>query len=234
MADNFNLFKKNGGIFLTPPAQLKKKIRKIRAFIFDWDGVFSDSRKTGKGNDSYFLEVDSMGLNMLRFSNWLSRKQVQPFTAVVSGEDTETARYFLQREKFNAGYFKVKDKKIALADFCHRYNVDPSEVAFVFDDILDLSIAEKAGLSICVNRKANPLFVEYVKKNKLADYITGNESGQYPLREATELLMALAGNFNEVIHERVEHGEVYKKYISERNNAQVIFYTAKNEMIVKL
>src|SRR5436853_3976192 len=43
------------------------------------------------------------------------------------------------------------------------------------------------GIRILVNRKTAPLFIKYVKENKLADYITGAESGKFPVREGCEL-----------------------------------------------
>ncbi|MBC7863172.1 MAG: phosphatase [Bacteroidia bacterium] len=226
-------FKKSGGIFLTPTADLEKKVKKIKAYIFDWDGVFNDSSKTGSG-ESYFTEVDSMGLNMLRFSNWLLNKEKMPLTAVISGEETNAAKVFVKREHFTAAYFKAKDKKTALTHFCEKHNLKPAEIAFVFDDILDLSIAERVGVRILVKRNANPLFTEYVKKNKLADYITGTECGNFCLREAAELLIGLSGNFDKVIKERTTFSKKYTSYIHERNSLSSEFFLLKENKITTL
>lgn len=232
MAD-LSLFEKNGGIFLTPVEELQRRMVLVRAFVFDWDGVFTDSRKSGPGQ-SYFMEVDSMGINLLRYSTWLAREKQLPYTAVMSGEDNETAKFFMQREHFDAGYFKAKDKKIALEHFTSAHKIDPHHIAFVFDDVLDLSVAEAAGLRICVNRKSNPLFIDYVKKNRLADYITGEECGGFPLREACELMTGLNGNFNEVLRDRIAYDGDYAEYLAARNKAETAFYSLANNQLAVL
>jgi 3-deoxy-D-manno-octulosonate 8-phosphate phosphatase (KDO 8-P phosphatase) len=224
------IFKKNGGRFLTPPESLERKVKKLGGFIFDWDGVFNDSGKRAD-NESYFTEVDSMGMNMLRFSNWiLNKKHLAPF-AVMSGEDNYSAKFFATREHFNSIYFKAKNKKVALEDFCHKANLKFSEIGFVFDDILDLSISERAGVRIFIPRKANPLLTEYVIKNKLADYITSCESGNFALREAQELLIGLAGNYDKVLNERIAHSKLYEEYLKARQLVETHYYVLKGNVI---
>ncbi len=226
-------FVKVGGTFLTGIPELKTKMQDIRAFLFDWDGVFNDSRKTGKG-ESYFTEVDSMGLNMLRFSNYLLRNKQLSVMAVMSGEDNKAAEIFLKREHFDSCYFKAKDKKFALDHFMEKFGLEVNEIAFVFDDILDLSVAKLAGVRICVNRKANPLFLEYVRKNKLADYITATECGNFALREACELMTGLNDNYDHVLQERIAYSEEYLEYLDAREKRKTSFYSAKDNKITHL
>jgi 3-deoxy-D-manno-octulosonate 8-phosphate phosphatase (KDO 8-P phosphatase) len=225
-----SIFKKNGGVFLTPASVLEKKAKKIRAFIFDWDGVFNDSSKRGDAG-SYFTEADSMGTNMLRFSAWMHHKEKMPFCAIISGEENASAKFFAGREHFNAAYFKAKDKKTALAHFCAKHKLKFSEIAFVFDDVLDISIAERVGVRIFVKRSANPLFNEYVKKNKLADYITAAECGSFCVREACELLIGLNGNFDKTMKERNLYAGLYTSYITERNALPSELYSVKGNKI---
>ena len=100
-----------GAEFLISAEEIVKKHTEIKAFIFDWDGVFNTGEKLGSGSSS-FTEIDSMGTNMLRFSYYLQNKQ-NPITAIISGERNESAFYFSEREHFNSSYFKVLHKKIA-------------------------------------------------------------------------------------------------------------------------
>ena len=67
--------------FLHEPAELQRRARKVRAVLFDWDGVFNDGWKDLDGG-SPFSEVGSMGVNMLRFALWL-RNGVNPPSAVI-------------------------------------------------------------------------------------------------------------------------------------------------------
>ena len=59
-----------GGEFVASPRDLQHRLQNIRAFIFDWDGVFNNGAKTGAGG-SGFDEADAMGTNLLRFGFWL-------------------------------------------------------------------------------------------------------------------------------------------------------------------
>src|SRR6185312_9555036 len=132
------------GRFLMPLELIQARLFKIKAFVFDWDGVFNNGAKDENGS-SPFSEVDSMGVNMLRFNYYLRMGHV-PLTIVLSGEKNKAAFTLSNREHFNANYYNIKDKKKALTHICDTFHVKPHEIVFVFDDILDLSMAELCGL----------------------------------------------------------------------------------------
>jgi len=225
-------FVKTGGKFLTPAPKIAQKLKGIKAFVFDWDGVFNNGQKDEKGT-SLFNEIDSMGTNLLRFAYYTNNQQL-PLTAVISGERNSAAFYWSEREHFTDCYYKFPRKTDALEHFCSKHNIKPSEIAFVFDDVLDLSLAAVVGIRIFIARKANPLFNDYVAKNKLADYITGNESGNFSVREACELMIGLQGLYDKVITERMVFSPGYKKYIDLRNIIPTSFYTKQNDSVVEL
>ncbi len=219
-----------GAEFLLSAEEIATKYKHIKAFIFDWDGVYNKGEKLAGGSSS-FNEIDSMGTNMLRFSYYLQNKK-QPFIAVISGEKNESAFYFSKREHFNASYFKVLHKKIALQHFCTQHHLKPSEICFFFDDILDLDVAGEVGLRILIHRKATTLFTQYIKKNKLADYITASYSGDFAVREACEMLMSVSGMFDETLWRRINYDETYQTFITERNIPVTEFYTCRDEKII--
>ncbi len=226
-------FTKQGGQFITPFSTLKKRAALIRAFIFDWDGVFNDARKTGE-SQSYFTEIDSMGTNLLRFSHWMKNNYQLPLTAVISGEQNDAAKFFLSREHFHAGYFQAKNKRIAFDHFCAQHNLQPKEIAFIFDDVLDMSVAAEAGVRICVYRKSNPLMNDFLLRNNLVDYFTANSGANNAVRESMELLMALNGNSEEVFASRMKYDKTYNSYISARNGSETVFYSSKEDFIRKM
>jgi 3-deoxy-D-manno-octulosonate 8-phosphate phosphatase (KDO 8-P phosphatase) len=224
-----SIFKEAGGEFVTPFHSFKEKVDGIKAFIFDWDGVFNDGYKDHQAS-SNFSEVDAMGTNLLRFSRWLDKK-VMPFTAIMSGERNQLSFQFTIREHFHQAYFKVVNKKFAFEHFLKAHDLSASEVAFVFDDVLDLSIASVAGLRLMVNRASNPLFKKYVVDNKLADYVTGAHSGQFAVREICELLMGATGNFNQVVENRFRFSDDYQKYLDERQLIETGYFSWKDNLI---
>jgi 3-deoxy-D-manno-octulosonate 8-phosphate phosphatase (KDO 8-P phosphatase) len=218
-----------GGKFITPINDIKNKLSRIKAYIFDWDGVFNNGEKSADGS-STFSEVDSMGTNLLRYSHFMKSKKL-PLAAVISGEKNESAFYFCKRECFDYSFYKVATKINALNFICEKENIKPSEVAYFFDDVLDLSMAEVCGVRILVNQKTNPLFANYCIKNNLVDYLTASQGGQFAVREAAELLIALNENFNEVITNRKNSTADYKMYIEKRRTVNTKFFTVIDDKI---
>jgi 3-deoxy-D-manno-octulosonate 8-phosphate phosphatase (KDO 8-P phosphatase) len=219
------------GNFISPERKIKDKLKHIKAIIFDWDGIFNNGQKSAESG-SIFSEVDSMGTNLLRYSLSLKNGKI-PVTAVISGEKNKTAFYFCGRESFNSSYFKFPNKIIAFKHFCETNNLKASEVMFVFDDVLDLPIAETCGLRILVDQKANPAFVNYCIKHKMVDYITANKGGDHAVRETCELLISLNGNFDEVITTRKDYDKKYLFYIEDRRRTITKFFTLNNGKIVE-
>lgn len=224
------VFTQAGGTFCIPYAEFQSKLSHIKAFIFDWDGVFNDGTKDNQGS-SDFSEVDSMGTNLLRLSRWLLKKEM-PFCAVMSGEKNQISFQYTKREHFHQGYFKILHKTLALDHFLAAHSLRASEVAFVFDDVLDLSVAARAGLRIMVGRTANPLFRQYVIDRKLTDYITGHD--QFAVRETCELLIGAAGNFEATINARSAFSSEYRQYLQERQQITTEYFTLEKEEIQRV
>jgi 3-deoxy-D-manno-octulosonate 8-phosphate phosphatase (KDO 8-P phosphatase) len=224
------IFTELGAVFCNSASDISTRLKGIKAFVFDWDGVFNNASKNAD-KSSNFNEADSMGTNMLRFSYFLIHHKT-PAMAIISGERNEMAFYFSGREHFHTSYYKIPDKMIALKHFCEKQGLRPNEIAYFFDDVLDLSIASVAGLRIMINRKANPLLKNYVLNHALADYITAHESGDFAIREACEMLMGLNGNYNNCLDERKDFSEIYKNYLHQRQSVQTEYFTLQDSKIV--
>jgi 3-deoxy-D-manno-octulosonate 8-phosphate phosphatase (KDO 8-P phosphatase) len=222
MTEIENLYAVLGGRFVSPETEIRRKLQKIKAFVFDWDGVFNSGQKTSTIGSS-FSEVDSMGINLLRFS-WFLRYGEMPVTAIISGEKNETAFYFSEREGFQYSFYKVPHKKAALDLLCEREQLTPDSVAYFFDDVLDIPIAQQCGIRILVNQRSAPLFLSYCLKHHLADYLTAAQGGQNAVREGAELLTGLNDNFNEVIQGRISNSEQYREYLALRKATKTQFF----------
>ena len=221
------LFTEIGGQFITPEASLIEKLKHIKAFVFDWDGVFTDASKDHL-LQSRFNEADSMGTNLLRFSYYLNHHHI-PITAIISGEKNSAAFTFIDREKFHASYAKFANKLDAANHLCETFKIELNEICFVFDDVLDLSLAEICGLRFFIPRASSPLFNEYVIRHQLADYVTGSTSGSFAVREVCELLIGLNGNFNDVITERKNFSNTYTTYLTQRKKTTPVYYTTQTD-----
>lgn len=221
------IFTELGGTFCRPFAEFKNRLANIKAYIFDWDGVFNDGVKTDQG--SPFSEVDAMGTNMLRFGHWLKNGSL-PALAIITGEDNPAAKLLSQREHFQALYFKSNNKLLTFEHFLNSNNLKAHEVAFVYDDVLDLGVAEKCGLRFLVKHKANPLFQSYANKNEIVDYITASDD--HAVREVCELILGASGIYDEAIQKRSQFDETYQKYLNERNKVSTAIYSTKENKII--
>lgn len=229
MKDLEALFTEQGGYFATRPDVLSQKLDKIQVYIFDWDGVFNDGRKSASSS-SDFSESVSMGINMLRFSTYL-KQGFNPKIYIVTGEQNPTSIHLASREYFDGVFFKIKNKVEALDHIKSMHSIQNENLGFFYDDILDLSIASVVGFRGMIKNSAAPLFAEYVKAHSLADYITSNSGGQNGLREACELVIGLNQNFEETVRQRVEFSSTYQNYLEQRSSINTSFFTVTDGSI---
>jgi 3-deoxy-D-manno-octulosonate 8-phosphate phosphatase (KDO 8-P phosphatase) len=220
------------GTFIAPPEQIAGKLYGIKAFVFDWDGVFNAGWKDEQGS-SPFNEVDSMGTNMLRFNHYI-RNGSNPVAAIITGERNKAALAFAQREHFQSVYCGIKFKADALKHLCIAHNLELHEVAFMFDDVLDFSAAALCGLRIMVNRACNPLLIDHALQNGLVDYLTEGDGAHYAVRETTELLTSLSGVFTETMNGRSSFTQQYQDYFYQRNAQQTLLYTVDKNQIIPI
>jgi 3-deoxy-D-manno-octulosonate 8-phosphate phosphatase (KDO 8-P phosphatase) len=218
------------GEFISSPTTLKQKLKQIKAFVFDWDGVFNDGRKNFEGH-SGFSETDSMGVNMMRFSHFLLNKQL-PITAIITGENNQLAFSFAKRENLHYVYYKSGNKEKALMHLCEKHKISPADILFVFDDVLDFSVAKLAGVRFMIGRTANPLLYEFAADNRLVDYISLHNGNNNGVREISEIVMSMANNFDVAIELRMKYSDAYKDYLTLRNKTATEFFTTKDNGII--
>ena len=225
-------FEKMGGEFVSSPFFIKEKLHHIKAIVCDWDGVFHSAYKDESGS-SLFSECDSMGMNMLRFGLYLEHDKNIPFTAIITGENNKTAFHWGKREHLEGVFFKIKNKVELLPYLKEEFGISPGEILFVFDDILDLSLAKECGLRMLITKKANPYFIQYCIKQKLCDYVTGCSGEEHAIREVSELCLNLLGRFEETIDKRMEFNGDYQPYIQGRNEIETKICTLKEGKVVE-
>ena len=220
-----------GGRFITPPTEIAGRLKTIKAYVFDWDGVFNSAEKSSS-KGSTFNEVDSMSVNLLRFAHYL-RTGTMPVTLVISGEKNETAFFYSERENFRYSFYKIPHKREALDFLCASENLDPKEVCYFFDDVLDVPIAARCGLRLQVNQRSNPLFLDYCVSRGLTDYLSSARGGDFAIREMVEMLLGVSGQFDQVIDARVNNAPEYQRYISERRRVTPRFFTLRDGQITE-
>jgi 3-deoxy-D-manno-octulosonate 8-phosphate phosphatase (KDO 8-P phosphatase) len=204
------------GKFANGFEDFQNRLLKVKALVFDWDGVFNRGEKTGASH-SGFSEADSMGINLLRFAFWLHHGKQLPVCAIVSGAGNEMAKYYAEREHFHAVLTGVRQKGEAMARLQQQFGFSNDETAFFFDDIIDLPAAPYCGVRIYFPHAGTPLTNRYVEVHKLFDYMPGCSAGNLGIREVCELMMQALGRFDEVVEARIRFSGPYGEYLLKRD-----------------
>jgi 3-deoxy-D-manno-octulosonate 8-phosphate phosphatase (KDO 8-P phosphatase) len=222
------VFSKLGGTFVTPIGTLVERMRTIRGFVSDWDGVFNQGAK-GEGAESTFSEPDSMGMNLLRYALWRPHREL-PIAALITGAENPTARNFALREHFHAIYYGARNKTAAIEALCRAHRVSSEHLVCIFDDVNDLGMAFACGIRVYVQRTASPLLRDYVVRQGLCDYVTAHSPERHAVREVCELLLGLLGAFDAVVASRVAWDRDYAGYFAARqaHATEFIDLTAKD------
>lgn len=197
-----------------PEPELLRRLARTKAVLFDWDGVFNDGFKDADGG-SPFSEVGSMGVNLLRFALWLRNGHL-PKAAVITGQHNPCAERFAQRERLHGVYMGFTNKPEAFDAFLAKHGLQADEVAFFFDDVLDLPVAARCGLRVMIGSPVTTWLVEQAITRGEVDLVTANSGGNNGLREATDAVLALLANGAGVIDHRVKYSDTYQRYLGER------------------
>ncbi|MEZ4760760.1 MAG: hypothetical protein R2810_13355 [Flavobacteriales bacterium] len=208
-------FKERGASFLKQPDVLQRQLFNVKALLFDWDGVFNEGFKDEQGG-SPFSEVDSMGVNMLRFGLWRTLGKLPP-TAIITGQHNHLAQAFAEREHLDRVYMGFANKPAAFDAFLGDHGLQDRDVAFFFDDILDLPVARRCSLRILIGHQASPMMELYARDHNDADYVTASSGGDHGVREGCELMLALWSRWDEVVDNRLAWSDTYQRYLTERN-----------------
>ena len=195
-------------------SELISRLSNIKAWLFDWDGIFNDGHKEIEVNSS-FSERDSMGINMLRFAHFLRTGQ-QPFCAIVTGATNKTARYLAEREHFHAIIPGALYKRDVVEILLDHWNIRPNEAAYFFDDILDLNVCEIVGLRVQVQYPSSQALNDFVIDNRLADVVSRTSGQNHAVRQICDYFISVMNQADDVISGRMHVDERYQNYFNSR------------------
>lgn len=175
--------------------QVLEKAKKIKAIIFDVDGVLTDGG----------IIYDNSGMEYKRFNVKDGQiikhlKKANLLSGVITGRDSQVVRNRCEELKIDFHYHGVERKVEVFREVLSKYGLDKSEVAYVGDDINDLPILTKCGLS------ATPADGHKTVKEHV-DYITDSPGGQGVLRELSDIILQSQGLYENIINDLISDGD---------------------------
>ena len=145
--------------------------------ITDIDGVWTDGGMyyDNTGNEwKKFNTSDSAGV---LFCQKLNRPVV-----IITGENTDIVKRRAEKLKIKHLFMGVKDKLPVAAELCKKLGIDLKEVAYIGDDINDLTLLKAVGISAA---PANaPLYIQ-----QEVHIVTEKKGGDGAFREFVQTLL---------------------------------------------
>jgi 3-deoxy-D-manno-octulosonate 8-phosphate phosphatase (KDO 8-P phosphatase) len=160
------------------------KAAQIKLIIFDVDGVLTDgSLFIGDDGEEYkaFHSRDGHGMKMLHATG------VE--IGIITGRTSNVVRHRMASLGIQHVYQGQLEKLPAFQQVTTKLGIDPQQVAYVGDDVVDLPILTRAGLAVAV-ADAHPL----VKRH--AHWITPCGGGRGAARDICELIMEAQGTLD--------------------------------------
>ena len=161
---------------------LKKKCRKIKLLISDVDGILTDGGMyySEKGEVlKKFNTRDGMGIELL------SKKGVK--TILMTKENSNIVKSRAKKIKAAATYLGIYTKEKHLTKICKKFSVNNEQIAYIGDDINDLELLKRVGLSVTPSDASDNAI-------KLCDYICKHRSGNGAFRELADLILFTQNN----------------------------------------
>jgi len=170
---------------------LKKRAAQIELLLMDVDGTMTD------GSVTLFSQTEEIALEIKTFDAHDGQGLTLAHTAglrtgCITGRESSALFRRAREMKMDFIYMKQPLKMPAYEEILRKAGVQDSSVAYVGDDLPDLPIMRRAGLTVAVGNA-----VPEVKK--AAHYITTARAGRGAIRETVELILKSKGIWEAMI-----------------------------------
>jgi 3-deoxy-D-manno-octulosonate 8-phosphate phosphatase (KDO 8-P phosphatase) len=161
----------------------KFKLKNIKAFVFDVDGVFTDG-------SVYLLPGGHMSRVMNVLDGYAVVKAIKNNykICVITGGDDPMVRNRIHYLGITDYYAKISNKLEKFEEFKEKYNLKNEEILTMGDDLPDISMMKISGISACPENS-----VPEVKA--ISDYICPIPGGKGAVRDVIEQVMKVQGKW---------------------------------------
>ena len=162
---------------------------KVKLVATDIDGVLTSGEVILLENSEeikIWNVKDRLGMHLLK--QYLPEVKV----AWITGRKSKQVELRAKEQKVDFLVQSCQDKIKSLLDIANNMSISLEEVAYIGDDIIDLGILKKVGLSVC------PLDA-VIEAKKASKYISQYYGGKGVFREVCEMILKSRNMWNEII-----------------------------------
>ena len=166
---------------------LEGKTKKIKLLLLDVDGVLTDGNIIfGESNQEIkiFNVKDGLGIKLAQAG------EIE--IGIITGRTSEAVKKRADELDIKILNQGQPDKLKVYEQIKNDLGLKDDQIAYVGDDLNDLKLLQKVGLSIAVKDSCDEVKAE-------ADYITKSSGGKAAVREVIELILKSQGNWQGLI-----------------------------------
>jgi 3-deoxy-D-manno-octulosonate 8-phosphate phosphatase (KDO 8-P phosphatase) len=164
-----------------------EQAKDIKLVILDVDGVMTDGRIIidDNGVETRNFDIkDGMGVVVLMMSG------VE--VAIITSKKSGAVRHRAEELKIKRFHEGIKKKTEPYEEMLKEMGITDAQVAYVGDDLVDLSMMKRVGLPIAVGDA-----VEDVKKHAI--YVTKARGGCGAVREVAEMILKAQDKWDKIL-----------------------------------
>jgi len=154
-----------------------EKAKRIKAILFDVDGVLTDG---GIIYDDKGIEYKRYNVKDGQIISHL--KNYKFIVGAITGRESDVVKNRCVELKLDYHSHGVKDKLVEYEKFKKKYSLKDEQIAYIGDDIIDLCVLIRCGLS------ATPSDARSYIKNEV-DIVTNTKGGEGVLRDIADYVL---------------------------------------------
>ncbi len=167
--------------------EILEKAGRIKAILFDVDGVLTDG---GIIYDNHGMEFKRFNVKDGQIIKYLKKYGI--LTGVITGRASEVVKNRCNELKIDIHYHGISQKRITFENILKEQSLQAHEVAYIGDDINDLPVLSRCGLS------ATPAD-GHVTVQEYVDWVLKTPGGHGALRELADLVLKAQGHYDKII-----------------------------------
>jgi 3-deoxy-D-manno-octulosonate 8-phosphate phosphatase (KDO 8-P phosphatase) len=162
----------------------KELMNTITTFIFDVDGVLTDS--------SVHVTATGEMLRIMNIRDGFAMKAALESgynVCIISGGNNEGVRIRLRNLGITDIHLASSDKVATFKEYIELYNIKPEQVLYMGDDIPDFHVMQLVGLPTCPQDSSPEIKV-------ISKYISHKNGGKGAVRDVIEQVMKVQGKWH--------------------------------------